>query len=129
MSDASEIARGPGEMMGNAGPGMLAGLRVIEVADERAEYAGLLLAGLGCERADLQKRRARIDQTCNALARQQFAPGDMTLPRLGRAALGRGAPAQAEFVNQPAPFRGVGVALAALCGQGGLYSRHRVLFP
>src|ERR1700687_6357544 len=43
------IARGPGEMMGNAGPGMLAGLRVIEVADERAEYAGLLLAGLGAE--------------------------------------------------------------------------------
>ena len=49
MSDASEIARGPGEMMGNAGPGMLAGLRVIEVADERAEYTGLLLAGLGAE--------------------------------------------------------------------------------
>jgi crotonobetainyl-CoA:carnitine CoA-transferase CaiB-like acyl-CoA transferase len=45
----SEIARGPGEMMGDAGPGMLTGLRVIEVADERAEYAGLLLAGLGAE--------------------------------------------------------------------------------
>src|SRR3954469_16400438 len=40
---------GPGEMMGNAGPGMLAGLRVIEIADERAEYAGRLLAGLGAE--------------------------------------------------------------------------------
>ncbi len=49
MSDASQIAHGPGEMMGNAGPGMLAGLRVIEVADERAEYTGLLLAGLGAE--------------------------------------------------------------------------------
>src|SRR6202167_2642780 len=49
MSDASVIARGPGEMMGNAGPGMLAGLRVIEVADERAEYTGLLMAGLGAE--------------------------------------------------------------------------------
>src|SRR4029077_13188012 len=36
-------------MMGNVGPGMLAGLRVIEIADERAEYAGLLLAGLGAE--------------------------------------------------------------------------------
>src|SRR3984885_1679233 len=48
MSDASVIAPGPGEMIGNAGPGMLAGLRVIEVADERAEYTGLLLAGLGC---------------------------------------------------------------------------------
>src|SRR5690349_21830173 len=36
-------------MMGNAGPGMLAGPRVIEIADERAEYCGLLLAGLGAE--------------------------------------------------------------------------------
>ena len=38
-----------GEMLGDRGPGMLAGLRVIEVADERAEYAGLLMAGLGAE--------------------------------------------------------------------------------
>jgi crotonobetainyl-CoA:carnitine CoA-transferase CaiB-like acyl-CoA transferase len=36
-------------MMGNAGAGMLTGLRVIEIADERAEYTGLLLAGLGAE--------------------------------------------------------------------------------
>src|SRR4051812_30974194 len=36
-------------MMGNAGPGMLAGLRVVGVADERAEYPGLLRAGLGAE--------------------------------------------------------------------------------
>jgi len=36
-------------MLGDAGPGMLVGLRVIEVADERAEYTGLLLAGLGAE--------------------------------------------------------------------------------
>src|ERR1700679_703176 len=49
MNDASEISTGPGETMGNAGPGMLAGVSVIEVADERAEYAGLLLAGLGAE--------------------------------------------------------------------------------
>ena len=49
MSDAGTIATGPGSTMGNAGPGMLNGLRVIEIADERAEYAGLLLAGLGCE--------------------------------------------------------------------------------
>ncbi|HET6240180.1 MAG TPA: CoA transferase [Acetobacteraceae bacterium] len=40
---------GLGLMLGDSGPGMLAGLRVIEVADERAEYAGLLLAGLGAE--------------------------------------------------------------------------------
>jgi crotonobetainyl-CoA:carnitine CoA-transferase CaiB-like acyl-CoA transferase len=43
------IGSGPGPMLGNAGPGMLAGLRVIEIADERAEYTGLLLAGLGAE--------------------------------------------------------------------------------
>jgi crotonobetainyl-CoA:carnitine CoA-transferase CaiB-like acyl-CoA transferase len=40
---------GLGEMLGDRGPGMLAGLRVIEMADERAEYAGLLMAGLGAE--------------------------------------------------------------------------------
>src|SRR5258706_12773116 len=49
MPDGSAIETGPGEMMGSAGPGMLSGLRVIEIADERAEYAGLLLAGLGAE--------------------------------------------------------------------------------
>ena len=54
MTEAGAVAQGPsevgpGEMMGNAGPGMLAGLRVIEIADERAEYTGLLLAGLGAE--------------------------------------------------------------------------------
>jgi crotonobetainyl-CoA:carnitine CoA-transferase CaiB-like acyl-CoA transferase len=49
MADLSAISNGPGEMMGNAGPGMLKGLRVIEIADERAEYTGLLLAGLGAE--------------------------------------------------------------------------------
>ena len=49
MNKAPNLSTGPGEMMGNAGPGMLAGLRVIEIADERAEYAGLLLAGLGCD--------------------------------------------------------------------------------
>src|SRR5262249_5736862 len=46
---ATGLSTGPGEMMGNAGPGMLAGLRVIEIAEERAEYVGLLLAGLGAE--------------------------------------------------------------------------------
>src|SRR3984885_11224936 len=49
MTDASEIATGPGETMGNAGPGMLDGVRVIEIADERGEYTGLLMAGLGAE--------------------------------------------------------------------------------
>ncbi|WP_299821924.1 CoA transferase [uncultured Jannaschia sp.] len=32
-----------------AGPGMLDGLRVVEIADEMGEYCGLLLAGLGAE--------------------------------------------------------------------------------
>jgi crotonobetainyl-CoA:carnitine CoA-transferase CaiB-like acyl-CoA transferase len=49
VAEIGVSAPGPGEMMGNAGPGMLAGIRVIEVADERAEYTGLLLAGLGAE--------------------------------------------------------------------------------
>ena len=49
MAEASAVARGPGEMMGDAGPGMLTGLRVIEVADERAEYTGWLLASLVAE--------------------------------------------------------------------------------
>jgi crotonobetainyl-CoA:carnitine CoA-transferase CaiB-like acyl-CoA transferase len=49
MTSESGRKSGPGEMVGNAGPGMLQGLRVIEVADERAEYTGLLLAGLGAE--------------------------------------------------------------------------------
>src|SRR5450756_1690016 len=31
------------------GPGALAGIRVIELADEQAEYCGLTLAGLGAE--------------------------------------------------------------------------------
>src|SRR5438045_6681041 len=47
--EPSLLSAGPGEMIGNAGPGMLAGLRVVEIADERAEYTGLLLAGLGAE--------------------------------------------------------------------------------
>ena len=49
MAKQVGIGVGPGEMMGNAGSGMLAGLRVVEIADERAEYTGLLLAGLGAE--------------------------------------------------------------------------------
>jgi crotonobetainyl-CoA:carnitine CoA-transferase CaiB-like acyl-CoA transferase len=47
--NANTTDTGLGPMLGDAGPGMLAGLRVIEIADERAEYAGLLLAGLGAE--------------------------------------------------------------------------------
>jgi crotonobetainyl-CoA:carnitine CoA-transferase CaiB-like acyl-CoA transferase len=49
FTQLASIEGGPDEMVGDAGRGMLAGLRVIEVADERAEYTGLLLAGLGAE--------------------------------------------------------------------------------
>jgi crotonobetainyl-CoA:carnitine CoA-transferase CaiB-like acyl-CoA transferase len=50
VSHASEAAKGDlGAMAGRNGPGMLAGIRVIEIADELAEYAGLLLAGLGAD--------------------------------------------------------------------------------
>jgi crotonobetainyl-CoA:carnitine CoA-transferase CaiB-like acyl-CoA transferase len=45
----TKIAKGPGVMIGNAGPGMLAGVRVVEIADELAEYCGLLFAGLGAD--------------------------------------------------------------------------------
>jgi crotonobetainyl-CoA:carnitine CoA-transferase CaiB-like acyl-CoA transferase len=38
----------PGAISSDA-PGMLSGLRVVEFADELAEYAGLILAGLGAE--------------------------------------------------------------------------------
>lgn len=38
-----------GPMKGFGAPGMLDGLRVVEVADETAEYCGLLLAGLGAD--------------------------------------------------------------------------------
>lgn len=42
MTDSREDERQPG-------PGMLSGLRVVELADEKAEYCGLVLAGLGAE--------------------------------------------------------------------------------
>jgi crotonobetainyl-CoA:carnitine CoA-transferase CaiB-like acyl-CoA transferase len=38
-----------GPMLGPDGPGMLTGVRVVEVADELGEYCGMLLAGLGAE--------------------------------------------------------------------------------
>ena len=81
------------------------------------------------ERAYLQERRTGIDEARDAFPRQKLAPCDMPLARLGRAALGRRAPALAEFVNQPTPFRSVGFSPAALRCQSALYSRHYALFP
>ncbi len=43
----------PGQVGADA-PGILSGLRVVEVADENAEYAGLMLAGLGAEVVKLE---------------------------------------------------------------------------
>ncbi|GAC1341992.1 MAG: hypothetical protein NVSMB18_15180 [Acetobacteraceae bacterium] len=43
------MAEGIGPMLGARGPGMLQGVRLVEVADELGEYVGLLLAGLGAE--------------------------------------------------------------------------------
>ena len=48
MPDAAQQNRRPGPVLAGAdAPGPLTGLRVIEVADEQAEYCGMLLAGLG----------------------------------------------------------------------------------
>jgi len=48
QQDRTGAALEPGKLDAEA-PGMLAGLRVVEFADELAEYAGLILAGLGAE--------------------------------------------------------------------------------
>src|SRR6476646_4281699 len=45
----SERQTAAGGLASSDAPGMLAGLTVIEYADETAEYCGLLLAGLGAE--------------------------------------------------------------------------------
>jgi crotonobetainyl-CoA:carnitine CoA-transferase CaiB-like acyl-CoA transferase len=53
-AEAGFVERGPGAMAGRSGPGMLTGIRVLEIGDETAEYAGLLLAGLGAEVVKLE---------------------------------------------------------------------------
>jgi crotonobetainyl-CoA:carnitine CoA-transferase CaiB-like acyl-CoA transferase len=49
MPDVNPPGPALGSMLGASGPGMLAGLRVVEVADELGEYCGLLLASLGAD--------------------------------------------------------------------------------
>jgi crotonobetainyl-CoA:carnitine CoA-transferase CaiB-like acyl-CoA transferase len=51
MSDGTKPVGGgeAGGEAGSAGAGNLAGVRVVEIADELAEYCGLTLAGLGAE--------------------------------------------------------------------------------
>ena len=48
MSATPITANKPGEIPADA-PGLLSGLRVVEYADEKGEYVGLILAGLGAE--------------------------------------------------------------------------------
>ncbi len=52
--DNSRDEIGLGPMLGSGGPGMLAGVRVVEIADELGEYVGLLLAGLGADVAKIE---------------------------------------------------------------------------
>jgi crotonobetainyl-CoA:carnitine CoA-transferase CaiB-like acyl-CoA transferase len=50
MSETTpKVGLGFGALKDASGPGMLADVRVIEIADERAGYTGLLLAGLSAE--------------------------------------------------------------------------------
>ncbi len=48
MSATPITANKPGEIPADS-PGLLSGLRVVEYADEKGEYVGLILAGLGAE--------------------------------------------------------------------------------
>ena len=47
------MSRMPGQVAGDA-PGILHGIRVLELADETAEYVGLILGGLGAEVVKLE---------------------------------------------------------------------------
>ena len=49
MAESPNAQDAAARFAGAGKPGMLSGLRVIEVADELGEYCGLLLAGLGAE--------------------------------------------------------------------------------
>ena len=49
-----------------AKPGMLAGLRVIEFADELGEYCGLMLAGLGAEVVKIEPPDGSSDAAASA---------------------------------------------------------------
>ena len=107
----------------------LAAVDKADAGDQPRAMDVALVHAEGGESADFQKRRTGVDQSGDPFARQELAPGDMTLARLARAALGCCAPAQVELVKEPTPFRSIGVALAALRSQRALYSRHRAQFP
>ena len=86
-------------------------LAPFDAADPRHHAGAVHVAFVhaeGGERADLEERRAGIEQPRHALARGELAARDMALARLGRAALGGGGAAVGEFVEQRAPGGAVG---------------------
>ena len=120
MTEAGTLARGPGEMMGNAGPGMLAGLRVIEMADERAEYTGLLLAGLGAEVDQDRTAGGQRDAADRPVSRGSAGPGALAVllelqpqQEIGRA---RSARARRRASSMLRLLGGADILLDASCG-------------
>ena len=72
----------------------------------RAVHVALVHAE-GGERADLQERRARIEEPRHPLARHQLAAPEVAGARAGAAALGGRGAAGGEFVERGAPTRGI----------------------
>ena len=56
--------------------GMLAGLQIIEIADERAEYTGLLLAGLGAEVVKIEPPEGNATRRIGPFFEDQRGLGD-----------------------------------------------------
>ena len=107
-------------MMGNAGPGMLAGLRVIEIADERAEYAGLLLAGLGAEVIKIEPPEGNATRRIGPFLEDRAGPasarcssGTTTATRNRSCSICASAPAREHLLRL---LGGADVLLDASCG-------------
>ena len=54
MAEAGAVTHGPGEMMGDAGPGMLAGVRVIEVPGSEILKSG---GGIRCRTMQIYREQ------------------------------------------------------------------------
>ena len=111
---------------------MIIDLAAVDEADPRdqprAVDVALVHAESG-ERADFQKRRAGVDEPATRSRARSLPRATWRSRAFGRAALGRGAPAQLELVDEPTPSGRVGLVLAALRAKRALHSRHRVRFP